>query len=268
MSAVDTPSGRGYGWTMDDSERLAQRVAQRAAEDAEKARAPKPVGPDLTAQVLAMAKKAGVRKEKLRPATDAEMAAKEAETHLERRRLQSDILVRRIPELYREARLPANEAGAIAARWLRDYRAGRRNPLAILGPTGTGKTWIALALARELLLVNTTPVTFITAADLMAALRPSAVPEHQGMELTQFTSTPVLIVDDLGAEKISEWTEEQLYRLANARAAHMLPMIITSNNTGPELRNRYGARIIGRLFGGADLIVLDGDDRRQLPQGF
>lgn len=253
---------------MEDSERLRRYVAKRAAEDAAKAAAPRPVGPDFVKMTLAMAARAGVSPDKLRPATDEEDAAKERETHRERLVRQSEILLRRIPELYRDARLPPNEAGAIAAKWLRDYREGARNPLAILGPTGTGKTWVALALARMLLTENTIPVMFITAADLMAALRPSTVPEHTGLELAQFVSTPVLIVDDLGAEKVSEWTEEQLYRLANARSAHQRPMIITSNNTGPELRARYGQRIIGRLFGGASLIVLDGTDRRELPPGF
>ncbi len=268
MSPLDTPRDGGYGWTMDDSERLSQRVARRVAEDAGKARVPKPVGPDITAQVLAMAKRAGVPNAKLRPATDSEMEAKERETHRERLRNQADIMARRIPELYREARLPATPAGAIAAKWLRDFREGRRQPLGILGPTGTGKTWVALALARQLLVEDHVPCMFITASDLMAELRPSTVPEHTGLELAQFVSTPVLIIDDLGAEKISEWTEEQLYRLANARASHLRPMVITSNLAGPELRKRYGERIIGRLFGGAALIVLDGDDRRQLPAGF
>jgi DNA replication protein DnaC len=202
---MDTPGGRGYGWSMDDSERLRREIAKRVAKDQDKAAGktkPRPLGKDLAAMALGMAERAGVSPEKLRLATDAEMEAKERETHRERRVRQAEILARRIPELYREARLPANDAGAIAAKWLRDYRDGERRPLAILGPTGTGKTWVALALARLLLLEDTTPVMFITAADLMAALRPSTVAEHQGLELTQFTSTPVLIVDDLGAEKI------------------------------------------------------------------
>lgn len=263
---VDTPGTSGYGWRMEDSERLRNEVARRAAQKPKST--PRLPGDALGKLVLGLAAAHGVDPDNLRYATDEELAAKERETHREREIRQAEIMTARIPLLYREATLPAIPAGAMAAKWLHQYRNGVRNPLAILGPTGTGKTWVALALARSLLVEDSTPVMFITAPDLLAELRPSGVIEHAGLELAQFKTTPILVIDDLGTEKLTTWGEEQFYRLANARAADRLPMIVTSNNTGPELRARYGDRIIGRMFGGATLIVMDGPDRRALPDGF
>lgn len=256
---------------MDDSARLRKEVALRAEKNrlGDEARAPRLAGPDLRAVVLRAAANAGVSAHKLRPATDAEMEAKELEIQLEHRRRQSNIMLARIPLKYRDAQLPATVSGALAAKWLDGYRAGNRSSLAILGPTGTGKTWTALALSRELLAVDTIPVTFVTAADMMAALRPSsAATTDLDLTMMGYAVTPLLVIDDLGAERMSEWTEEQLYRLADERSRNNRPMIITSNLTGKEIRARYGDRITGRLFGGASQVLLDGDDLRQLPNGF
>jgi DNA replication protein DnaC len=196
------------------------------------------------------------------------MQAADDATHEEWRQRKTAVQLARMPLAYRGAQLPRTPAGAIAMGWLLDYRRGDVKPLAVLGPTGTGKTYIAMALARLLLTDDHVPVTIVTAADLMAALRPSAVSEHANLELMALAVAPVMVLDDLGSERMSDWTEEQLYRLADERSRNARPTIITSNLDGAQLRARYGARIVGRLFGGAALIKLDGNDRRALPDGF
>ena len=61
-------------------------------------------------------------------------------------------------------------------------------------------------------------------------------------------STPLLILDDIGAEKASEWTQEQLYRIVNFRYEHMLPTVITTNCDGAQLEMALGRRIVSRLI--------------------
>jgi len=271
MIELDTPGDRGYGWDMSDSRRLNDRVndvirkraaIERAAEAKRVNRA------SIENVVLAMAQRHGVDASKLRPATDAEMAAADERADLEWRTRKTEIQLGRMPLAYRGAQVPRTPSGAIAMSWLLGYRRGDVKPLAILGPTGTGKTYTAMALARLLLTEDHVPVTIITAADLMAALRPSSVSEHADLDLMAYAVAPVMVLDDLGAERMSEWTEEQLYRLADERSRNARPTIVTSNMTGEQLRERYGSRVIGRLFGGAALIKLDGADRRALPEGF
>lgn len=271
MIGLDSHPCGGYGWRMSDSKRLDERInaaiQQRAALDrAREASRPNRAG--VASAVLELARRHGVDPAKLRPATDEELAAHDLAVQREWDQRKTEIQLNRMPLAFRSASVPRTPEGVIAMRWLADYRRGERKSLAILGPTGTGKTWIAMALTRLLLTEDVVPVTVVTAADLMAALRPSSVAEHADLDVMGFAVAPVLVLDDLGSEKMSEWTEEQLYRLADERSRNARPTIVTSNSDGPQLRERYGARIIGRLFGGAALIKLDGADRRALPEGF
>lgn len=271
MIGLASPGDRGYGWGMDHSRRLDDRVndaIQKRAAIERAAEAKRLNRPPWSQVVMAMAAKSGVDTSKLRWPSDAEMRAADERADLEWRQARTQIQLSRMPVAYRRAELPRTSAGVIALKWLRDFRAGDRKPLAILGPTGTGKTYTAMALARLLLTEDFVPVTIVTSADLMAALRPSTVAEHANLDLMALAVAPVMVLDDLGAERMSEWTEEQLYRLADERSRNARPTIVTSNMEGSALRARYGDRVIGRLFGGAALIKLDGADRRALPEGF
>jgi DNA replication protein DnaC len=258
---------------MVDSERLTERINARIQErtaEEHAARASRVGRAPMANVVLAMAAKHGVDPSKLRHATDEEIARHDAQVQREWNERKINIQLARMPVAFRRAELPRTPAGVIAMQWVTDYRKGpeSRRPLVIVGPTGTGKTYIAMALARLLLVEDVVPVTIVTAPDLMAALRPSAVSEHTDLDMMSFAVAPVLVLDDLGSEKMSEWTEEQLYRLADERSRNARPTIVTSNLDGAGLRARYGDRTVGRLFGGASLIKLDGADRRALPEGF
>ena len=253
---------------MDDSQRLRSEVDRRAAKDAARdaARPVAPVGDAATNLVLNLARKHAKDPTSIRPATDAEMQAKEDQLHRERLARQADILLRRLPLAYRDAEIPRTDFGAQAAKWLRDYVAGKRCNLAILGTTGTGKTWTMCAVARLLLVQQTVPVTVVTAAEFLQSLRPAS--GGLDVDMMQFVTAPVLGLDDLGMERITEWGTEQLYRLAHERSHNNRPTIITSNLTPAQLQARYDPRTIERLFGGSQLIRIGGGSLRALPDGF
>jgi DNA replication protein DnaC len=260
---VDTPDSKGEDWTMDNSERLRAEVARRAERDAAR---PQPQADNVTDLVLRIAAKHGVDPTNLRPATDAEMAAKEQEIHRERIERQAEILVSRLPIQYQRAVMPRTAFGLEAMEWLKGYRSGQRGGLVLLGPTGTGKTWVAAALARLLLTEDTVPVTFIAVPDFLEALRPSSRTPGVDPDMMQYALAPLLVLDDLGAEgPLSAWGEEQLWRLANERNHNNRPTIVTSNMTGPEIRERYNDRIVERLFAGSTLITLSGGSLRPMP---
>ena len=140
----------------------------------------------------------------------------------------------------------------------------RRGPsLLLLGPTGTGKTFEAWGAMRALA-ASGARFTFevTTAADLYAKLRPRPGVDSE-REFEKYLKTGVLVVDDLGAAKSSEWVEEVNYRLINTRYEDGLPTLCTSNVPVRQLADHLGDRVTSRLTEMAMRVVLEGQDRRR-----
>src|SRR5690606_7391206 len=102
------------------------------------------------------------------------------------------------------------------------------------------------------------------AADLYARLRPRHGIDSE-TEFRAIADAPLLMVDDLGAAKTSEWVEEVNYRLINWRYDRVLPTVFTSNVLPKELKVALGERVASRLVEMADRVTLKGEDRRRTP---
>lgn len=135
--------------------------------------------------------------------------------------------------------------------------------LILLGKTGTGKTHEAYAALRLLSAsgVNA-PWVARSAADLYGSLRPRSGVDSEGL-LQSYLNAKVLFVDDLGAAKPTEWTEEITYRLINHRYERMAPTIFTSNVLAADMTAALGERIMSRLTQMTERVLLDGPDRRK-----
>jgi hypothetical protein len=72
----------------------------------------------------------------------------------------------------------------------------------------------------------------------------------------------VLLLDELGTEKVSEWVYEQFEMIITERYNFKRPTIITSNLSFPDMEARYGERIISRMQQGATMVHVEGVDRR------
>jgi len=164
---------------------------------------------------------------------------------------KSRALLSRLPDRYRDA-VPRHEE---STRWLRDYAEGQMVNYAIVGSPGVGKTWEMAAIVRALLTdeVRRVPATMVTVTTMLDALRPNA---DGASDIGQFQCAPVLGIDDMGAEKSTEWTDEQLFMVADYRHNRNLPTIVTSNLSPAKLEARYGPRICRRLFEGARLLTI------------
>jgi DNA replication protein DnaC len=149
--------------------------------------------------------------------------------------------------------------------WVEIYR-GRPDAqsLLIAGPTGVGKTWQAYGALRAAVCIPSSPTwQASTFADFTAALRPGAK-DPEG-SLATFRSTGLLLIDDLGAAKNSEWVEEITYRLLNGRYEDVKPSIFTTNLPLPELRAQLGDRLASRLVEMCAVVSMEGADRRRTP---
>ncbi len=243
-SSVAPPDAGGYGWDMNDSKKLDARLDEVVAREA------KPTLGDLAPASWRE------RAKNTRWATDEEMDAADARIQAEWNHNKAQVLVARLPEVYRSA-VPRHEK---TTEWLHRYRTGDRRGFTILGDHGSGKTWEAMAIARALLVEDRIPVQTVTAPELLELLRPGG-----SGDIGQFKVAPLLVLDDLGTEKVTDWVDEQLYTIAGFRASRNLPMIITSNLEPDQIKKRYDARLVQRLFGGSTLLHIKGESIRPLP---
>lgn len=146
---------------------------------------------------------------------------------------------------------PDTEAAAIATAWLtRDPHLTGEN-LILTGPPGSGKTGLAYGVLYE---IHHNPaihgVFAVNVARWIDTMRPTTDPEElseQATTLKRCHRTTVLLLDDLGTEKPSDWTRERVYDLVNHRYDAKKPTIITSNLNSKELRAVYGDRLVDRL---------------------
>jgi DNA replication protein DnaC len=131
------------------------------------------------------------------------------------------------------------------------------------GPPGTGKTHLAIALLKDHGRMEYG--SFVTVASLLMELRDSfrdgAERSEKGI-IEHYSNVQLLVLDDLGAEKTSEFALQSLYIIIDKRYSEMRSTIITSNLTVDEIAEKVGDRIASRIAGMCRVIELKGRDRR------
>lgn len=159
---------------------------------------------------------------------------------------------RLVPEAFTDARL-GHAAPAAVRAWVSRFIAGtlgQQCSLMLSGRVGRGKTWLAYGALRAVAEAGVRDAAWSggTVAQVFTRLRPNSG-EHRAAVLRELATAPILLLDDLGAVKDSEWTEEAILDLLDARARTLAPVIVTTNATPKELRGAIGDRALSRLAG-------------------
>lgn len=128
------------------------------------------------------------------------------------------------------------------------------------GSTGCGKTHLEVAMMRQLILnakkplyadyADETPTgIFITVPELLLEIRGTYNNPNKSETaiVDKYSNVPLLALDDLGAEKTTEWSESTLYIIIDRRNRDEMMTIVTSNLSLAEIEKHLGARIASRL---------------------
>lgn len=181
-----------------------------------------------------------------------------------------------IPPRYRGVsfdRPPVTEIDRPAVKAVRDYVESLEENLAegksvwLMGAVGTGKTTLAMLIAKAALEAGHS-VAIYSLPKLMARIRRTYQAEPGEDDYLGFferlTSVDLLHLDDLGAQRDTDWVTEQLYSIINQRYEDGRAVTVTSNVLPNEAAERIGARTVSRLaeMCGDFQLHIDGFDRR------
>lgn len=146
-----------------------------------------------------------------------------------------------------------------------DERLQEGRGLWLFGDTGTGKTSLAMLISKSALEAGRT-VAIYSLPKLLARIRRTYDSAPGGDSYLSFfeqlTAVDLLHLDDLGAEKRSDWVLEQLYALVNERYEAQRSVVITTNLQHEELEEQIGPRTVSRLAQMCDEVEILGEDRR------
>jgi DNA replication protein DnaC len=158
---------------------------------------------------------------------------------------------------------PENEAAIVSVRlWLRGVEEGQTPNLVLHGVIGSGKSWIAAALFRELH-VEDVPALWVALplwlADVKRGFTDRAMRDKANLVLAAAKAAPVLFLDDLGKSHPGQdvsWVEDVLYELVETRYKRRLPTVVTTEHASAALEARVGRSVVSRLLDGAVLAGL------------
>lgn len=170
----------------------------------------------------------------------------------------------RIPDKLREKSFKdydhtGNEKAVLSAKAL--VRDKKSKGVMLYGPSGVGKTHLAIAVLNNRLILGGS-VVYATAPELFQAAGASYSDGNHEQLINLLCETELLLLDDLGTEKMSESRMEDLFIIVNTRVNYGRQMIVTTNKDKQEIVRRYGSRIASRLEELCEWHELTGEDRR------
>ncbi|MBR1384412.1 MAG: ATP-binding protein [Ruminococcus sp.] len=134
--------------------------------------------------------------------------------------------------------------------------------LLLIGKTGLGKTFLSSCIAKTVS-ENGYSVVFGPISTYLRRIENEHFGRADTDTLSLLSSCDLLILDDLGSEFKTSFTESTVYEILNSRINAGKPTVVSTNLSPAELNSFYNERIVSRLTGCFAPIGLIGNDLRQ-----
>lgn len=153
---------------------------------------------------------------------------------------------------------------AIAKSYVKNFP-GSGNNLLLVGNTGTGKTHISTAIAREIIHMGY-DVVYDSIHNIISDFEADKFRSSYSQTESRgekYLECDLLIIDDLGTEFSNQFTISCIYNLLNTRMNRGKATVISTNLLGEELSDKYEGRIYSRLIGkNTAVLMFGGKDKR------
>ncbi|MBQ7014731.1 MAG: ATP-binding protein [Clostridia bacterium] len=137
------------------------------------------------------------------------------------------------------------------------------NNLLFIGAPGCGKSFLSCAVACEVV-KNGVFVFYTPVQDMVSQFETEHFGNNKNVDTSVYKDCDLLIIDDLGTEFKTQFTDSVLYNVINDRINMKKPMIISTNYTLEELKETYHDRLCSRLINEFLTIKFENRDIRQL----
>ncbi len=142
--------------------------------------------------------------------------------------------------------------------------------LFFIGSPGLGKTFLCNSIAKDLLDKGRS-VIYMTVPDLIDTMRKYKFDfdkeENYAHYLNEIYNCDLLIMDDLGTELSTQFSNQAIYNILNKRIVNMKKMIISTNLSGVDFQSTYSERIVSRIIGNFEACRFVGKDIRLIMKG-
>lgn len=143
--------------------------------------------------------------------------------------------------------------------------------ITFIGPTGVGKTHLAVGILKKVYREKGVRGYFFDTKDLIYRLKLLMEEGNTGRVIRRILDLPLIVLDDLGSERLSDWQREIISYIISYRYNNLRSTIITSNfplegkqGGAVGLRERLDPGTVSRIYEMGKVINIKGRDRRKI----
>ena|SRR3990167_4815628 len=183
------------------------------------------------------------------------------------------------PDPLASAGVPERERGFTSAglnehqQTYRDRAAGFvtvGDSVILMGPSGRGKTGIAVCLMRDATTAGKS-IAWCHVSTWLRDIRETFDRKDEDGErmhseaslVRELIAADVAVVDDLGAHRMTDWTQDMIFAVVNGRDSSNKATVYTTNLPMADVERIYGERVSSRLARCVKMTIKDGPDRRR-----